>query len=309
MMNGLGGDDWSPWDSPVGVTPATAPPKSSSGLFGQDGFHSSLHTKPRALSDEERLAAERAVAEHFYDVMMGPASEIPPRPVDASRSRPRPPEAVIQGGAALQKGLGQQVARESDMMHFGGGMGSGAARAPEVVTPGAKVPRAGTRDPAHGEAHGAAQVSRACEGMAVDDGGPLGEITKTDLAAQFEAAVTVAAPRTVQVWPNKNGDPSRALIARDVGKWHACNVKLQKVVGDLTKAKGKPWYDTTVAEARVNHTKLFFAFDVRGGQLREFTGLLDEAGWLWSVEADGTYLPRCIAVKWGPVPSVWSSRL
>ena len=148
-------------------------------------------------------------------------------------------------------------------------------------------------------------MSRVCAGKVVDDGSPNGtEITRADLAAHFEAAVTVSAACTVQVWPNKQGDPTRALVARDVGKWHTCNVKLQKVIGDLTRAKGKAWYEATVAEARVNHSKLFFAFDIRGGHLQGFTGMLELAGWLWSVEAGGkiAYLPRCIAVKWtGPI--------
>lgn len=140
--------------------------------------------------------------------------------------------------------------------------------------------------------------------MVVEDDGPLGEITRADLAAHFESAVTVAAVCTVQVWPNKGGTLrarlSRAMLL--VGRWHACNVKLQKVVGDLTRAKGKAWYEATVAEARVNHSKLFYSFDIRGGRLREFTDMLDSAGWLWSVEAGNAYLPRCIAVKWtGPV--------
>ena len=277
-------------------------PISSPGFFGHDVLNSSSHPKPRALSDEERLAAERAVEKYFYDVMTGPEGELPPHPVDASRSRFQPPVAVVQEGVARQKGLGQQADRAPDMMDFVGGMGAVAARAPEVVTPGARVPPVDTRDPAHSDACGTAQVSRAHGGFDVGANDDQSSVTSMDLAAQFEAAVTVAAPRTVQVWPNKDGDPSRALVARDVGKWHACNIKLQKVVGDLTRAKGKPWYEATVAEARVNHTKLFFAFDVRGAHLRGFTGLLEEAGWLWSVEADGTYLPRCIAVKWtGPI--------
>lgn len=114
--------------------------------------------------------------------------------------------------------------------------------------------------------------------------------------------MTVSAACTVQIWPNKHGDPTRALVARDVGKWHACNIKLQKVIGDLTRAKGKAWYEVTVADARVNHSKLFFSFDIRGGKLRGFTDMLAQAGWLWSVEAGGLHLPRCIAVKWtGPI--------
>ena len=97
-------------------------PISSPGFPGHDFLNSPSHPKPpRALSDEERFAAERAVEKHFYDVMTGPEGVLPPHPVDASRSRPQPPEAVVQEGAARQKGLGQQADCASDVMDFVGG--------------------------------------------------------------------------------------------------------------------------------------------------------------------------------------------
>ena len=79
-------------------------------------------------------------------------------------------------------------------------------------------------------------------------------------------------------------------------------MKLRKVTGDLTLAKGTEWYARTVVDARVNHSKLFFAFDVKGGRLQEFCALLDQAGWPYSVESGEMHLPRCVTVKWtGPV--------
>ena len=169
-MSGPGGDGWSIWDGHVGAAPTTKPPASSPGYFAPQSFSSQHSIKPRALSDGERVAAENAVGQHFFDIMAGPPSELPLHPVDASRSCAAQPHQSVTGmqtgGSARGEGLGQQAACTPDEVDGMGQGGSGGTRAPEVLTPDAHGPVGDKHAAARGSSPGTAQVSRVCEGRA-----------------------------------------------------------------------------------------------------------------------------------------------